>query len=72
MAEEIRSLQSRIGNLQDQVRLTDVQSGVSDLDTSVNGLVQRLATVRTRGYVFGQFEPGPGIGFILGTALPKP
>jgi len=54
MAEEIRSLQSRIGNLQEHVRLTDAQSGVSDLNTTVNGLVQRLATVRTRGYVFGK------------------
>src|SRR5664280_1257563 len=54
MAEEIRTLQSRIGNLQDQVRLTDAQSRVSDLNTAVSDLVPRLATLRTRGYVFGK------------------
>jgi len=54
ITEEIRNLQSRVGNLQEQVRLTGSQSGVSDLNTTVNDLVQRLATLRTGGYVFGK------------------
>ena len=54
MAEEISSLQSRIGELQEHVRLTSAQSKVSDLNTMVLGLVQHLATLRTRGYVFGK------------------
>jgi uncharacterized coiled-coil protein SlyX len=52
MAEEIHGLQSRIGDLQEHVRLTSTQSAVSDLNASVNGLVQRLVSLRTRGYVF--------------------
>jgi hypothetical protein len=52
MADDIRNLQSRIGDLQEHVRLTAAQDEVSDLNTTVNGLVQRLATLRTRGYVF--------------------
>ena len=52
--EDTRALQSRIGNLQDQVRLTAVQNRVSDLNSTVSGLVPRLATLRTRGYVFGK------------------
>jgi uncharacterized coiled-coil protein SlyX len=54
MQEEIQKLQSRIGDLQEHVRLTDTQSAVSDLNATVNGLIQFLDTLRTRGYVFGK------------------
>ena len=54
MQEEIQKLQSRIGDLQEHVRLTDTQSAVSDLNTTITGLIQHLATLRTRGYVFGK------------------
>jgi len=54
IAEEIHSLQSRIGDLQEHVRLTSTQSSVSDLNATVNGLVERLATLRTCGYIFGK------------------
>jgi hypothetical protein len=54
MNEDIRSLQSSIGDLQEHVRLSTVQEEVSDLDTTLTGLGQRLASLRTRGYVFGK------------------
>jgi hypothetical protein len=52
IADDIRSLQSKVGDLQGSVRLTKVRDAVEDLQTTVNGLAQRLATLRTRGYVF--------------------
>ena len=52
MADDIRALQSRVGDLQDRVRLNDALGAVSDLNTTVTGLPQRIAALRTRGYVF--------------------
>lgn len=52
IADQIRSLQSKVGDLQGSVRLTKARDAVEDLQTTVNGLTQRIATLRTRGYVF--------------------
>ena len=52
IADQIRSLQSKVGDLQGSVRLTKARDAVEDLQTTVNGLAQRIATLRTRGYVF--------------------
>jgi hypothetical protein len=52
LAEEIRNLQSKIVDLQGSVRLTKVRDAVADLQTTVNGLAQRIATLRVRGYAF--------------------
>jgi len=50
--DEIHSLQSRIGDLQESVRLTKVRDAIEDLQSTVNSMAVRLMTLRTRGYVF--------------------
>lgn len=52
LASEISSLQSKIGGMQDSARLKNALDTVEDLQTSVNGMQQRLAGLRTKGYVF--------------------
>ncbi len=52
IADEISSLQTKVGDLQGSVRLTKARDAVEDLQTTLNGLAQRIVTLRTRGYVF--------------------
>jgi hypothetical protein len=52
IGDEIRNLQSKVGDLQGSVHLTQSRDAVEDLQTTVNGLTQRIANLRTRGYVF--------------------
>ncbi|MDP2976858.1 MAG: hypothetical protein Q8N45_11690 [Anaerolineales bacterium] len=52
IADDIRALQTRIGWLQDSVRLAKVRDAVEDLQTAVNGMGQRIANLRQRGYAF--------------------
>jgi hypothetical protein len=49
-----RGLQARAHELQSTVRLTRVLDSVEDIDTQAAGLRQRVADVRSRGYVFEQ------------------
>jgi len=64
IADEIRSLQSKIGDLQGSVRLTKARDAVEDLQTTVNGLTQRIASLRTRGYVFEKDMENQAQGFV--------
>jgi hypothetical protein len=52
IASEISSLQTKIGWMQDSARLKSALDTVEDLQTSVNGMQQRIAGMRTKGYVF--------------------
>ena len=52
ITDEINSLQSRISDLQESVRLTQMRDALEDLQSSINGLAVCLSTLRTRGYVF--------------------
>jgi hypothetical protein len=52
VADEIRNMQSKVSDLQGRVRLTNARDAVEDLQTTVNGFVQKIASLRTRGYVF--------------------
>lgn len=52
LASDISSVQSKIGSMQDDVRLKNALDAVEDLQTAVNGMPQRIAGMRTRGYVF--------------------
>jgi len=54
LAGEISALQNRINALQKSVRLSDVRDTVEDLQTTVNNLGQRVADLRTGGYVYGK------------------
>jgi hypothetical protein len=54
LASKITSLQTRLGWLQDSVRLTSVRDDIEDVQTTVDSLDQRIAELRSRGYVFGK------------------
>jgi hypothetical protein len=52
IASEISSLQTKVGWMQDSARLKNALDAVEDLQTSVNSMQQRVAGLRTNGYVF--------------------
>ena len=56
MASEISSLQSQIGDLQEKGPSgpNDARDSVEDLQTTLDGMPQRIASLRTKGYVFGR------------------
>ena len=45
--EEIRLLQTRINDLQANVQLTRSREAVEQIQTNVNGMAQRIASLRT-------------------------
>ena len=52
ISEEISALQTRVNTLQGSVQLTKSREAVEQLQTNVNGMAQRILSLRTRGYVF--------------------
>jgi hypothetical protein len=52
ISDEIRNLQSKVGELQEGIRMTKARNALEDLQTTVKGLAQRITSLRTRGYVF--------------------
>jgi predicted nucleic acid-binding Zn-ribbon protein len=52
LASEISALQSKLSDLQEGARLRRARDTVEDLQTKVNGMSQRIASLRQRGYVF--------------------
>lgn len=46
------SLKTKVGWMQDSARLTRTRDTVEDLTTGVNGMAQRIANLRQKGYVF--------------------
>lgn len=53
-ANDIRTLQFKVSTLQEQVRLIKARDAVEDVQTTLNSLAQRIASLRSRGYVFGK------------------
>ena len=52
IASEISSLQTKISWLQDSVRLSKARDAVEDVQTNIHGMAQRIAALRSKGYVF--------------------
>jgi hypothetical protein len=52
MSEDINTLKSKIGDLQKGVQLIKARDAIEDVQTDVKGMAQRIASLRTRGYVF--------------------
>lgn len=52
LASDINALEFKVGNLQTSVRLNWARDAVEDLQTTVDGLKQRIADLRAKGYVF--------------------
>jgi len=64
IADEIQSLQSKVGDLQASVRLTKARDNIEDIQSTVNILTQRIASLRTRGYVFEKDLENQAQGFV--------
>lgn len=54
LANQIASLHSKVNSLEQNVRLTKIRDEVEDLQTDVGSLAQKIAGLRSRGYVFGR------------------
>ena len=52
ITNEVGSLKAKINSLQDGVRLTKTRDTLEDLQTTINNMGQRVATLRSKGYVF--------------------
>ena len=52
ISEDIRELQNRINTLQSTVQLTRARDEAERVQTNVQGMAQRIASLRARGYVF--------------------
>jgi hypothetical protein len=72
IADDIHNLQSKLGALQESVRLTKARDAVEDLQTTVNGLAQRVAILRTRGYFFEKDMEDQAHAFVESWALLYP
>ena len=72
IADDISALQTKIGWLQESVRLTKTRDAVEDLQTNVNGMAQRIAGLRTRGYFFEKDLEGQAKSFVESWALLYP
>jgi predicted nucleic acid-binding Zn-ribbon protein len=58
------SVKTDIGWLQDSVRLKNIRDAVEDLQTTVNGMTQRISSLRERGYVFEKDLENQAKGFV--------
>jgi hypothetical protein len=72
ISEEISSLQSKIGSLQESVQLTKARDAVEDVQTNVKGMAQRILSLRTRGYVFEKDLEAQAQSFVDSWALLYP
>ena len=63
IASEISALQTKVGWMQDSVRLKNALDAVEDLQTSVNSMPQHIAELRTKGYVFEKDMEAQAIDF---------
>ena len=72
ISEEISALQNRVNLLQGSVQLTSSREAVEQIQTTVNGLSQRILSVRTRGYVFEKDLESQAQAFVSSWALLYP
>lgn len=63
-SSDVRSLQTKISSLQNSARLSSASDTVEDMQASVNGMAQRIAGLRQRGYVFEKELEAQAAGFV--------
>lgn len=63
LANDVSSLRTKIGQLQESVRLSRARDAVEDLQTKVTGMAQRIANLRQKGYVFEKELENQAAGF---------
>jgi hypothetical protein len=71
-SSDVSSLQSKVSDLQKKVQLADTRDSVEDLQTGINGMVQRIAGLRTNGYVFEKDLETQAQSFVSSWALLLP
>ena len=71
-SDDMRTLQNKISSLQQSVQLTKTRDSVEDVQTSVNGMAQRILSLRTRGYVFEKDLESQAQAFVTSWALLYP
>ncbi len=64
ISEESKSLQARVNTLQTSVQMTRNREAVEQIQVNVNGLVQRIDGLRTRGHVFEKDMEGQVQGLV--------
>jgi hypothetical protein len=72
ISEEISALQTRVNTLQGSVQLTSSREAVEQLQTTVNGMAQRILSLRTRGYVFEKDMESQAQAFVSSWVLLYP
>jgi hypothetical protein len=72
ISSEISALQTKIGWLQDSVRLAKSRDALEDLQTTINGMEQRVANLRQRGYVFEKMLEAQALDFARQWAILLP
>ena len=72
MSDDIRDLQSKVSSLQKNVQLANSRDSVEDLQTNINGMAQRIAGLRTSGYVFEKNLESQARSFVESWALLYP
>jgi chromosome segregation ATPase len=72
ISEEINALQTRVNTLQGSVQLTSSREAVEQLQTTVNGMAQRILSLRTRGYVFEKDMESQAHAFVSSWAMLYP
>ncbi|HDD56254.1 MAG TPA: hypothetical protein ENG59_08440 [Chloroflexi bacterium] len=68
LKSDLQSLQSSLRDLQSSARLTDLRDRLEDLGGSVNGLDQRIADLRKKGYAFEKELEVQAADFVKGWA----
>jgi hypothetical protein len=71
-SDDVRVLQNKISSLQQSVQLTKTRDSVEDVQTNVNGMAQRILSLRTRGYVFEKNLESQAQAFVTSWALLYP
>ena len=72
ISEDISALQTRVNDLQASVQVTKSREAIGELQASVNGMAQRIASLRVRGYVFEKDLEGQAQAFAGSWALLYP
>jgi hypothetical protein len=72
ISEEISTLRSKISSLQGSVQLARARDEVEDAQTNVKGMAQRIAGLRTRGYVFEKDLEAQAQALVVSWALLYP
>lgn len=72
ITSEVNSIKLKINSLQDGVRLTRIRDAVEDIQTTINNMGQRIASLRSKGYVFEKSLEDQSIDFARQWALILP